>query len=241
MPPSAMSPGELADLADEKDLPMSGLHSGGLATIVFGPDGLIPVVVQDRTTGEVLMVAFTTREMVSKTLETGQAWFWSRSRSEPWHKGATSGNYLNVTEIRRNCEENSLLYLADPIGPTCHTGAVSCYYRTLDGNEIEDPKPWLEAAGPRPGSLPWLHAIIEERKRAKSEGSYVAGLLARGVDRIAKKVGEEAAEVIIAAKNRSHEELSSEMADLWFHTLVLLADAGMSPADVETVLASRHK
>ncbi len=220
---------------------MSRLHDGGLESITFGPDGLVPVVVQDRTTGEVLMVAFTTREMVVKTIESGQAWFWSRSRNEPWHKGATSGNYLNVTEIRRNCEENSLLYLADPVGPACHTGAVSCYYRTLDGQEVEASKPWSENADVRPGSLPWVHAIIEERKRAKPEGSYVAGLLARGVDRIAKKVGEEAAEVIIAAKNRSHEELSNEMADLWFHTLVLLADAGMSPADVEAVLARRHK
>ena len=220
---------------------MSGLHDGGLETIAFGPDGLIPVVVQDRATGEVLMVAFTTREMVSRTIETGQAWFWSRSRNEPWHKGATSGNYLNVTEIRRNCEDTSLLYLADPVGPTCHTGAVSCYFRTLDGQDIEASKPWSESLDTRAGSLSWVYAIIEERKRTKPEGSYVAGLLARGVDRIAKKVGEEAAEVIIAAKNRSHEELSNEMADLWFHTLVLLADAGMTPADVEAVLARRHR
>ena len=220
---------------------MSGLHDGGLETIAFGPDGLIPVVVQDRATGEVLMVAVTTREMVSRTIETGQAWFWSRSRNEPWHKGATSGNYLNVTEIRRNCEDTSLLYLADPVGPTCHTGAVSCYFRTLDGQNIEASKPWSESLDTRAGSLSWVHAIIEERKRTKPEGSYVAGLLARGVDRIAKKVGEEAAEVIIAAKNRSHEELSNEMADLWFHTLVLLADAGMTPADVEAVLARRHR
>ncbi|NBU26552.1 MAG: phosphoribosyl-AMP cyclohydrolase [Gammaproteobacteria bacterium] len=105
---------------------------------------LIPVVVQDRTSGEVLMVASTSREMVERTIESGEAWFWSRSRNEAWHKGATSGNFLHVREIRRNCEDDSLLYLVDRDGPACHTGEVSCYFRTLDAAPVAarkaDPK-----------------------------------------------------------------------------------------------------
>ena len=227
-------------MGDAASARSSSAASGGLDELAFPEDGLIPVVVQDRTSGEVLMVASTTREMVARTLDSGDAWFWSRSRGEAWHKGATSGNFLRVREIRRNCEDNSLLYLVDRTGPACHTGAVSCYFRSLDASPVIDAHPWAAAPG-RPGSLEWLAGIIEDRRRQAPEGSYVAGLLAKGVDRIAKKVGEEAAEVIIAAKNRSREELACEMADLWFHTLVLLADAGMSPADVEAELARRHE
>lgn len=103
-----------------------------LDRIEFDAQGLVPAIVQDAGTKQVLMLGFMTRQMLAKTLETGQVWFWSRSRQEPWLKGATSGNYLNVVQVYRNCEENSLLILARPDGPTCHTGAVSCYYRTLD-------------------------------------------------------------------------------------------------------------
>jgi phosphoribosyl-ATP pyrophosphohydrolase/phosphoribosyl-AMP cyclohydrolase len=206
----------------------------GLDSIDFGELGLIPAVVQDLRTREVLMVGFTNREMLAKTLETGNAWFWSRSRQQPWQKGETSGNFLRVREVRRNCEDNSLLYLAIPVGPTCHTGARTCFYRRLDGTPVGEP------SGFREGSLDWDFEIIRQRQREMPEGSYVAGLLRQGVDRIAKKVGEEAAEVIIAAKNRSREELAWEMADLWFHSLIALADAGMEPADVYRVEAARH-
>ncbi|MDE2930351.1 MAG: phosphoribosyl-AMP cyclohydrolase [Chloroflexota bacterium] len=103
-----------------------------LERLEFDAQGLVPAVVQDANTQQVLMLGFMTKQMLVKTLETGQVWFWSRSRQEPWLKGATSGNYLNVVQVYRNCEENSLLILARPDGPTCHTGAVSCYYRTLD-------------------------------------------------------------------------------------------------------------
>ena len=219
---------------------MPDLSADGLDTMRFPVGGLIPVVVQDRSSGEVLMVASTTHEMVERTIESGEAWFWSRSRNEAWHKGATSGNFLHVREIRRNCEDDSLLYLVDRDGPACHTGAVSCYYRTLDGAPVNDSRPWGTADG-RPGSLGWLASIVDERRRHAPEGSYVAGLLAKGVDRIAKKVGEEASEVIIAAKNRSREELAYEMADLFFHSVVLLVDAGMTPADIEAELARRHR
>ncbi len=225
--------------------PAQPLPTDGLDAIRFGADGLVPAVVQDRGSGEVLMVGFMNRDMLAKTLETGDAWFWSRSRQEAWHKGATSGAYIRVREVRRNCEDNSLLLLADPLGPACHTGERACYYRTLDGRPISAAHPSFQP-GDQPGeplgdegNLDWLYEIL--RDPVRREDSYVAKLLTGGVDRIGKKIGEEAAEVIIAAKNRSAEELSAEMADLWFHSLVLLLDAGLTPADVYCVLRQRHQ
>ena len=220
----------------------------GIETIDFGESGLIPAVVQDRNTGEVRMVGFTNREMLERTLETGNVNFWSRTRNRPWLKGETSGNYLRVREVRRNCEDNSLLYLVDPIGPTCHTGARTCFYRRLDGGQVSgfgfrvsrSPPHETRNEEPETGTLDWLFEIVCQRQRDMPEGSYTSKLLREGVDRIAKKVGEEAAEVIIAAKNRSPEELTREMADLWYHALVLLADAQVTPEDVYRVLAARH-
>ena len=141
---------------------MSALPTAGVDDLRFGPDGL-PAVVQDERTREVLMVAFMNREALDRTLETGQAWFWSRGR-RLWHKGATSGNYLHVRQVR-NCEDNSLLLLAEPQGPTCHTGARSCYYRTLDGAlagaPVADSAP---SSAPPAGTLDWLFAILESRR-----------------------------------------------------------------------------
>ncbi len=218
------------------------------------------------------MPAFVNKDMLRRTLETGKAWFWSRSRRAPWLKGESSGNYLLVRELRRNCYDNSLLYLCEPVGPACHTGEVGCFYRRLDGTKVKlepsyghvDRKDARAAAagddGARPapahgapaaggvrdddlapGTLDWDWEIIQRRLRERPEGSYVVKLVEQGVDRVAKKLGEEAAEVIIAAKNRSHEELANEMADLWFHSLLVLADAGMAPADVYRVLEERHR
>jgi phosphoribosyl-AMP cyclohydrolase / phosphoribosyl-ATP pyrophosphohydrolase len=214
---------------------VSALPAAGVESLRFGPDGLLPAVVQDERTREVLMVAFMNREALEKTLETGQAWFWSRGRQELWHKGATSGNYLNVRQVRRNCEDNSLLLLAEPQGPTCHTGARTCYYRTLAGAPVAD--------GPEAtaGTLDWLFAILESRRGEAPEASYTARLLSEGVDRIGRKIGEEAAEVIIAAKNRAPDELAAETGDLWYHSLVLLLEAGMTPESVYRVLRRRHR
>ena len=216
----------------------------GIDEIDFGTDGLVLAVVQDLHTREVLMPGFTNKEMLRKTLETGNAWFWSRSRQAPWLKGETSGNFLHVREVRRNCYDNSLLYLSEPVGPACHTGAVSCFYRRLDGLDVEVPNSYnrtdSEPTG-KPGSVEWLWEVIQQRVRDRPEGSYPVKLLDQGTDRVAKKVGEEAAEVIIAAKNRSPEELANEMADLWFHSLLLLQDAGMTPDDVFQALAARHR
>jgi phosphoribosyl-AMP cyclohydrolase / phosphoribosyl-ATP pyrophosphohydrolase len=235
--------------------PPPALSLEGLDEIDFGPDGVIPVVAQDLHTREVLIPAFVNRDMLRRTLETGKAWFWSRSRQSPWLKGESSGNYLLVREVRRNCYDNSLLYLCEPVGPACHTGEVGCFYRRLDGSRVDiapsydgDGTPGIGpgarttgADEPAAGTLDWDWEIIRGRLRERPEGSYVVKLVEQGVDRVAKKLGEEAAEVIIAAKNRSREELANEMADLWFHSLLLLADAGMAPADVYRVLEQRHR
>lgn len=212
------------------------LSIDGLETLNWSRDGLLPAVVQDRHTREVLMVGHVNREMLQKTLETGDAWFWSRSRHQPWHKGETSGNYIRVREVRRDCEDNSVLFLADPVGPVCHTGATGCFFRELDGTPAE-----IRSREGEVGTLDWLWHVLEARRAERPDGSYVVKLLDQGVDRIAKKVGEEAAEVIIAAKNRSREELSAEMADLWFHSLLILLDAGMQLTDIYQTLASRHR
>ncbi|HEU5316840.1 MAG TPA: bifunctional phosphoribosyl-AMP cyclohydrolase/phosphoribosyl-ATP diphosphatase HisIE [Chloroflexota bacterium] len=208
----------------------------GLDEIAFGADGLVQVIAQDARTGEVLIPAYANREMVQKTVDTGKAHFWSRSRNRPWMKGEESGNFLYVREVRRNCENDALLYLCEPVGPACHTGAVGCFYRTLDGTDVVQP-----AGFDRAGRLEWLWNVIAQRVRERPEGSYVVKLLDQGTDRVVKKVGEEAAEVIIAAKNRSRDELANEMADLWFHSLLVLRDAGMTPDDVFAALAARHR
>jgi phosphoribosyl-ATP pyrophosphohydrolase/phosphoribosyl-AMP cyclohydrolase len=221
---------------------VSALPTAGVDDLRFGPDGLLPAVVQDERTREVLMVAFMNREALDRTLETGQAWFWSRGRQELWHKGATSGNYLHVRQVRRNCEDNSLLLLAQPQGPTCHTGARSCYYRTLDGAPSGAPvADGAPDSAPPAGTLDWLFAILESRRGEAPEASYTARLLSEGVDRIGRKIGEEAAEVIIAAKNRAPDELAAETGDLWYHSLVLLLEAGMTPESVYRVLRRRHR
>ena len=216
------------------DAPGWGLH--------FNAQGLVPVVAQDVHTRDVLMLAFANQGAVQRSLDTGDAWFWSRSRQELWHKGATSGHFLRLRRIRRDCEDNSLLYEVEPVGPACHTGRPGCFFRDLAGIELpplsaEEHPP--TAAAPTE-MLESVFEVILERQRTKPAGSYVATLLDQGLDRIAKKVGEEAAEVIIAAKNRDRAQVAHEVADLWFHTLVLLAEQGMTPADVTAVLAERR-
>jgi len=181
------------------------------------------------------MLAFANEEAVRLSLETGDAWFWSRSRRELWHKGASSGNYLRMQRVRRNCEDNSLLYEVIPSGPACHTGRPGCFYRDLDGTELAPPSVMQEGVG----ILDNIFERIQNRQKTMPKGSYVAELIGQGIDRISKKVGEEAAEVIIAAKNGNADEVTHEVADLWFHTLVLLAEQGVSPGEVEAVLAAR--
>ncbi len=204
-----------------------------VAELSFSMDGLLPVVVQHHYSGEILMVGFANREAVQKTLETGHGWFFSRSRQRLWEKGETSGNYLDLKALRVDCDADALIYLCEPHGPTCHTGERSCFFQTLD--EIPSGETSGEAAA-------ILFDKIEQRKQQAEPGSsYVARLLSEGVDRIAKKVGEEATEVVIAAKNADRAELAHEIADLWFHTFILLAQQGMTPEDVWDELRGRRR
>jgi phosphoribosyl-ATP pyrophosphohydrolase/phosphoribosyl-AMP cyclohydrolase len=199
----------------------------------FSTDGLLPVVVQHHRSGEILMVGFASREAVEKTLDTGHAWFFSRSRQRLWEKGETSGHYLDLKALRVDCDADALIYLCEPHGPTCHTGEPSCFFQTL--GEL----PRGETSGEAAGRL--FETIQRRQANADPESSYVARLLSKGVDRIGKKIGEEATEVVIAAKNADRAELAHEIADLWFHTYVLLAQQGMTPEDVWEELRSRRR
>lgn len=198
-----------------------------LDALTFDSAGLIPGIVQDRT-GEVRMVAWLNREALQRTLDTGFVTFWSRSRQALWVKGETSGNRLKLVQIRPDCDSDTLLILADPEGPSCHRGTQSCF----DG--VED----------CPATLPWLgrlEALLASRQAtADRQGSYTQKLFAQGVDRIAKKVVEEAGEVVIAAKNHDREAFLGEAADLLFHLDMLLLERGASLLDVVEVLRKRH-
>lgn len=192
----------------------------------FDAAGLIPVVVQDRASGDVLMVAYANADALARTAETGLAHFWSRSRAALWKKGETSGNTLRVLEIRRDCDGDALLMLAQPTGPACHTGTRTCF-----GDDTPS------AAG----ILVELAVLIAERARSMPEGSYTARLLARGLDHALKKVGEEATEVVLAAKGETEERLAEEAADLLFHLLIVLQQRGVAPEQVFDVLRRRRR
>jgi phosphoribosyl-AMP cyclohydrolase / phosphoribosyl-ATP pyrophosphohydrolase len=173
-------------------------------------------IVQDAATGRVLMLAWMDAEAERLTRETGEAWFWSRSRQRLWRKGETSGNTLAVEELRDDCDGDALLLRVTPNGPTCHTGSVSCF-------------------------APWLWRTVAQRATERPQGSYIAGLLDDGVGACARKVGEEAVEAAVAALSESDERLIEEIADLWFHSYVLLAARGLDPAAVEDELARRRR
>ncbi len=198
----------------------------------FDDNGLIPAIVQHARSGEVLMLGYMNEEALRLTGESGLVTFWSRSRGEIWQKGATSGNALRLVEIRQDCDGDALLVLAEPAGPTCHTGERSCFFRDLSDADLAHPA--------IPGSIvARLADLIHERGEQQDEGSYTAKLLRGGVDRIGKKIGEEAAEVIIGAKNGSPAELTYEMADLIYHSLVLLENQAVAPEDIWRELERR--
>jgi phosphoribosyl-ATP pyrophosphohydrolase/phosphoribosyl-AMP cyclohydrolase len=210
-------------------------RADGPARLTFDDKGLIPAVVQHATTGRVLMVAFMSRESFDKTIETGEAHFWSRRRNELWRKGATSGNVMKVVEILADCDADCLLLRVSPAGPACHTGEPSCFFTTLATAEGATTETSL------PEILNELSQVIRDRKEKRPEGSYTTKLFAGGLDRIAKKVGEESAEVIIASKNRDPEELCRESADLLYHLLVLWEQSGVSPSKVGEELKRRRR
>lgn len=188
-------------------------------------DGLIPAIVQDATSGQVLMLGCMNEEALAKTLETGKVTFFSRSKGRLWTKGETSNNWLHLVDIATDCDSDALLFLARPDGPTCHRGTVSCF------SPLEHKWNFLRS----------LEVLIEGRRNADPSTSYTAQLFARGTKRIAQKVGEEGVETALAATVKDKEELKNEAADLVYHLLVLLADADLELADVIDILRARHK
>jgi phosphoribosyl-AMP cyclohydrolase / phosphoribosyl-ATP pyrophosphohydrolase len=201
-----------------------------LGRVRFGADGLVPAVVQDATTGRVLTLAYMNRESLERTLARGETWFWSRSRSELWHKGATSGNTQAVRAVSLDCDGDAVLVQVDQIGVACHTGAETCFHVPLDG------------AAPEPfAALGDLVRVIAGRAAAPDpHASYTARLLTKGVDAVAKKVGEEATEVVLAAKGDEHAQVVYESADLLYHLAVLWRHAGVEVDEVARELASRQ-
>jgi len=185
--------------------------------------GLIPCIVQDASTHVVLMLGYMNREALEKTLHEKKLTFYSRTKQRLWTKGETSGNFLHFVEVKQDCDDDTLLFKVNPVGPTCHTGADTCF------NE-----------GNLSSGLDFLEAIIQERKANPKAGSYTNQLLDAGINKVAQKVGEEAVELIIEAKDNNHELFLNEAADLMYHYLVLLAAKGYQLEDVLAVLRKRH-
>jgi phosphoribosyl-ATP pyrophosphohydrolase/phosphoribosyl-AMP cyclohydrolase len=200
--------------------------------VAWDANGLAPAIVQDARSGEVRMLGFVSRESLGLTIETGFVHFFSRSRQKIWQKGETSGNVLEVVEVRVDCDNDTLLIRAIPHGPTCHTGADNCFYQ----------EPIYSTGTPVQGAaiLDQIADIVADRKRHMPEGSYTTYLFEQGIDKIGKKIGEESAEVIIAAKNGDPEPLAGEAADLLYHLLVMLQASDVPLSDVWRVLEERH-
>ncbi|NTW71031.1 MAG: bifunctional phosphoribosyl-AMP cyclohydrolase/phosphoribosyl-ATP diphosphatase HisIE [Eubacteriaceae bacterium] len=199
----------------------------------YDENGLIPAIVQDAGTMAVLMMAYMNEDSLQKTLETGTTWFFSRSRQALWNKGETSGNFQNVVSVEYDCDMDTLLVLVNPEGPSCHTGEYTCFYRNLMKNEKTSPYD--------KDMLFKLYEIVRERQTNPLEGSYTNYLFDKGLDKILKKVGEESAETIIAAKNNSKEELIYESSDLMYHLMVLLVNQGVTLEEIMHELGKRHK
>ena len=199
--------------------------------VFFKKGELIPAIVQDYKTKDVLMLAYMNEESLKKTLETGYTWFYSRSRKELWNKGATSGHTQRVIKLDYDCDEDTLLVLVEQNGAACHTGNRSCFYRTLQENgEVPDINPLVS-----------LEEVIADRKVNPEEGSYTCYLFEKGLDKVLKKVGEECAETIIAAKNGDLSELNGEVNDLFYHVMVMMNICGLSLDEVQKEMEIRAK
>ena len=205
------------------------MESIDISNVKFDGKGLVPCVVQDYYTKQVLMLAYMNRESLIKTMETGLATFYSRSRQELWTKGATSGNLQHVVELRLDCDGDAIVAEVKKDGPACHTGNESCFYRDLFvGNDM------------KPFSIEGLYELIKGRKTNPKEGSYTTYLFNRGIDKILKKVGEECTEVIIEGKAGNRQAAIYELADLYYHALVMMVEMDILPKDVFEELANRH-
>ena len=199
--------------------------------IKWNKDGLMPAIVQDAKTKEVLMLAYMNKEALDKTLETKSSWFYSRSRNELWNKGLTSGNTQKVVSIALDCDKDTILLEVIPKGPACHTGKISCFFNNIAKYEEVLNRQILYKE----------YEIIKSRDKNPKEGSYTNYLLKEGVDKICKKIGEESAETIIAAKNNSKEELIYEASDLLYHLNILLYNQGVNLDDIMSEITKRYK
>ena len=196
----------------------------------FDERGLVPAVVQDARTRRVLTLAYMNEESLRRTLAEGETWFWSRSRSELWHKGATSGNTQRVVDLKLDCDGDAILVLVEPRGPACHTGARSCFGGGVEGGD-----------GDFGAVLEKLYSVVEGRRRERPEGSYTTYLFEQGLNKILKKVGEESAETIIAAKEEDTAALTGEMADLIYHLVVLSVERHVTLGALATELSRRSQ
>ena len=195
----------------------------------FDEKGLIPAIVVDSVTKQVLTLAYMNRESLEISMERGLTCFWSRSRQELWLKGETSGNYQHIVSITADCDNDALVVTVEPDGPACHTGTFSCFTKPLWESDVR-----------HEFSLKGLYEMLEGRNRERPEGSYTTYLFEKGIDKILKKVGEECTEVIIAGKADDKAETIYELADLAYHAMVLMVQMGITVEDVHRELASRH-
>lgn len=195
-------------------------------------DGLVPAIIQDHVTGKVLMLGFMNEAALAKTQEEKKVTFYSRSKQRLWTKGETSGNFLLVKDVMGDCDDDTILIKAQPVGPTCHTGADTCF------NELNTS---MDEAGQELNFLAHLEGIISNRKNNATESSYTSKLFAKGINKIAQKVGEEAVEIVIEAKDNNNALFLGEAADLLFHYLILLQAKNFTLKDVIHILQQRHK
>ncbi|MHB8170203.1 MAG: bifunctional phosphoribosyl-AMP cyclohydrolase/phosphoribosyl-ATP diphosphatase HisIE [Thermincolia bacterium] len=203
-------------------------------TLKFNAHGLIPAIIQDHATREVLMMAFMNREGLEKTLETGKTWFWSRSRQKLWNKGETSGHFQMVKSMAYDCDADTLLIEVEQLGVACHTGSRTCFFNHVEMIQGEKTVPMDSSI------IDAVYQVILSRKAERPEGSYTTYLFEKGIDKILKKLGEEAAEVIIASKGANREEIIYEVADLFFHTLVMLGYHDITPEEIFRELSKRR-
>jgi phosphoribosyl-ATP pyrophosphohydrolase/phosphoribosyl-AMP cyclohydrolase len=200
-----------------------------ISKLKFDERGLIPAIVQDVRTREVLTLAYMNAESFARTVETKETWFWSRSRNALWHKGETSGNTQKVVELLLDCDGDAIVVLVDPAGPACHTGAQSCFGSASTAQLITTDQ-----------LLDRLYDLVKEREKTRPADSYTSYLFNQGLDKILKKLGEESTETIVAAKNNEDERLISEVADLVYHLIVLLVARGISLDQIRAELARRR-
>lgn len=207
-----------------------------IGDVTFDERGLIPAIVQDANSFEVLTLAYMNAESLERTFETKETWFWSRSRAQLWHKGETSGNKQHVIEMSLDCDHDAIRLLVEPEGPACHTGAQSCFNDELLKARAKPPQQSADLGE----VLTELFTVIESRKRERPEGSYTTYLFDQGLDKILKKLGEESAETIIAAKNDDLEALARETSDLLYHLIVLMVEKGLTLDHIAQELESRR-